>query len=123
MEALNEKATKVGFKQGVGADVELHTRVDWLETRLKRTNFAQGIGFRVGDKVLDRRSLRSFSLWLVGVVGTVVTALIALDEAAHFGAGACSLTAQESASIRVAMSARNASCAYNMSLASVLSGA
>ena len=47
MEALNEKAIEVGFKKGVGADVELHTRVDWLETRLKRTNFAQGIGFRV----------------------------------------------------------------------------
>ena len=74
----------------------------------------------MGDKVLDRRSLRSFSLWLVGVVGTVVTALIALDEATHFGAGACALTAQESASIKAAMSARNSSCAYNMSLETVL---
>jgi len=51
MEALNEKAIAAGFKQDTAANFETHTRVDWLETRLKRTNFSQGIGFRIGDKI------------------------------------------------------------------------
>ena len=81
------------------------------------------LSHRRQDQILDRRSLRGFSLWLVGIVGTVVTALIALnDEAGHFGAGnaACALSAQESASIRAAMESRNASCSYNMTIDYIL---
>jgi len=111
-EALNEKAIEVGFKQGSGANVVLNTR-------------AQAGELLAGHQLPHRR---------LGPRPPLAAQLQPLADRRPRDRGdraqrrqpqlrrlsTCELTTQESATIRAAMGARNASGAYNMSVASVL---
>ena len=112
MEAFNEKAIEVGFKQGSGANVVLNTR-------------AQAGELLAGHQLPHRR---------LGPRPPLAAQLQPLADRRPRDRGdraqrrqpqlrrlsTCELTTQESATIRAAMGARNASGAYNMSVASVL---
>ena len=86
----------------------------------------QGLGFTVpGGKVVDRQTLQAVLTALAGVVGTVGPVVFALHEGALASAteypqtDMCSLSVPQIALIQAAASL-NSTCAYNMTIRSVL---
>ena len=91
--------------------------------RVRRQNKGQGLGFKVAGKVVDKPYLAKVAGQLFGGLVTVVTALLALaatSAAPAAGVSECALSAAQAGSIRAAMTQHNASCAYKMSLGSIL---
>jgi len=107
----------------VRAGPALHTKIDWLETRLRRMHHGQGIGFAVGPLIVDRKTLITIGALIGGGMTTVLTVLFALAEeptavAAASGGSACDLSLEQVAVIR--SFSLNASCSYdNVSIGSV----
>ena len=87
-------------------------------------NSGQGLGFKVGNTVIDRKTLNSTGAKMVTGFTTVYTILLALGEkpggSASAGVEACELSAMQLAGIQAAMMGRNASCAYNMTVAQAI---
>ena len=93
--------------------------------RVTRQNKGQGLGFKVAGKVVDKPYLAKVAGQLYGGLATVVTTLLALAATSPtpaVGVSECALSAAQAGSIRAGMAQRNASCAYNMSLGSILLG-
>jgi hypothetical protein len=67
------------------ADTEIDAHIQVLERLLDRCNQMQGLGFVIGEKVLDRRSLRTIFVALVGAMSTIVPVLVALRPAESIG--------------------------------------
>ena len=85
-------------------------------------NAGQGLGLKVAGTVIDTKTMRKFAIQLYTGLATLITALLAL-QTPHGGiAGeACSLSSTQAGSIQAAMAPwRNATCAYNMTLETVL---
>ena len=87
-------------------------------------NGGQGLGFKLGLAVIDRKTLTSAAAKLVTGFTTVYAVLLALGGkpggSASAGVEACELSAMQLAGIQAAMMGRNASCAYNMTVAQAI---
>ena len=87
-------------------------------------NGGQGLGFKVGHTVIDRKTLNSTGAKMVTGFTTVYTILLALGEkpggAASAGVEACELSAMQLAGIQAAMMGRNTSCDYNMTVSQAI---
>ena len=96
-----------------------------MEQILDRQNTKQGLGFCVGHRVVDLKTLWNIVAAIVGVATTAVPILFSLrPSTASIGDDVCSLTASEIAIFQsaseIAMMGRNESCAYNMTLNEIL---
>ena len=87
-------------------------------------NSGQGLGFTLGYTVIDRKTLTSAAAKMVTGFTTIYATLLALSEnpggSASAGVEACELSAMQLAGIQAAMMGRNASCAYNMTVAQAI---
>jgi hypothetical protein len=101
--------------------IEEDAKIQLLERALTLSNRGQGLGFVVAGVVVDRRTLGRIFVAVVGALGTIGPVILALKPpAVEYGSQECALTAQETLSIRAAMASSNASCAYNITVASVI---
>lgn len=89
-------------------------------------NSGQGLGFVLGSVVIDKRSLNSAAVKLIGALSTLFSLLLGLQEQETVtkaaGAGLCLPSPVQVGSIRAAMAERNMSCVYNMTLSNILDG-
>ena len=91
-------------------------------------NGGQGLGFKVGHTVIDRKTLVSTAGKLVTGFTTIYAILLALGEkprgasasASNIATNACELSAMQLAGIQAAMMERNTSCEYNMTIAQAI---
>ena len=115
-DALNEKRMR-----GDATDPDSEHAICRVEQILDRQNTKQGLGFCVGHRVVDLKTLGNIVAAIVGVATTAVPILFSLrPSTASIGDDMCSLTASEIATIQGMMMNRNESCAYNMSLSEIL---
>ena len=96
-----------------------------MEQILNNQNTRQGLGFCVGYRVVDLKTLGNIVAAIVGVATTAVPVLFSLRPSkVSLGDDVCSLTASEIAIFQsaseIAMMGRNESCAYNMTLNEIL---
>jgi hypothetical protein len=115
---------------GIRCGPEHHGAIDWLESRLRRLNDGQGLGFRLGHTVVSRKFLTVLGAKLAGSFTTLYAIITSLGDtpavalaAASLGEDVCELSEVQASMIRAAMLGHNASCVYNMSVASVIEGA
>ena len=101
-------------------------KIAMLESCVTGANRMQGLGFTVpGGKVVDRRTLQAVLTTLAGVAGTVGPVVFALHESAlasvteYPQTDLCNLSVPQIALIQAAASL-NSTCAYNMTIRSVL---
>ena len=107
--------------RGDATDPESEHAICRVEQILDRENTKQGLGFCVGHRVVDLKTLGNIVAAIVGVATTAVPILFSLrPSTASIGDDMCSLTASEIATIQGMMMNRNESCAYNMSLSEIL---
>ena len=84
-------------------------------------NDRQGLGFKVAGTVIDKKSMKAWAAKLYGFLATVIGALLTLSTPpATGGDNECALSSVQTSSIQSAMLERNSSCAYNMTVDSVL---
>ena len=89
-------------------------------------NNGQGLGFKLGHTVIDRKTLTSAGAALVTGFTTVYAVLLALGKnpGASAGAGAavdvCELSATQVSMVQSVLQERNASCSFNMTVDAVL---
>ena len=97
-------------------------------------NYGQGLGFVLARTVIDKRSLKAAMFKLIGAVSIVIAYLLTLSEDAEEifqcrmpassttapGGVVCNLTAVQKTTIQSLLAERNASCSYNMTVASLL---
>ena len=89
-------------------------------------NKGQGLGFKlVGLGVINTKSLKTYAVKLYGALVTVFTTLLAIQHeeelaAPTAGENECALSSLQTSLIQLAMLERNSSCAYSMSVDSVL---
>lgn len=99
---------------------ECNERITWLETSLMRLHHGQGLGFLMAGVVVDKRTLRNAFAAMVGAMSTVITALLALSST-HRRRESCHLSDPQLAAIQSVVSSFNASsCAYNVSLDTIM---
>ena len=120
IDALNEKR-----KRGDATDSDSEHAIRRVELILSNENTNQGLGFCVGYRVVDLKTLGNIMAAIVGIATTAVPILFSLrPSTASIGDDVCSLTASEIATIqgtiRGIMMGHNESCAYNMSLSEIL---
>jgi hypothetical protein len=115
---------------GIRCGPEHHGAIDWLESRLRRLNDGQGLGFRLGHTVVNRKFLAVLGAKLAGSFTTLYAIITSLGDtravalaAASLGEDVCELSEVQASMIRAAMLGHNASCVYNMTVASVIEGA
>ena len=89
-------------------------------------NSGQGLGFKVGHTVIDRKTLSSAAAKLVTGFTTIYAVLLALgaNPGGSAGAGAtadvCELSATQVSMVQSVLQERNASCSFNMTLDAIL---
>jgi hypothetical protein len=86
MTALNQARIRGGE--------EAHEKISFLETVLRELHRGQGLGFTVGDQVLDRIYLKRTAVRIYGIMSTVITAILALRETEDTTAAAGGLLPQ-----------------------------
>ena len=84
-------------------------------------NGGQGLGFKVPILgVMDKKALMALAAKLYVVLGTLITALLAMaEDVALSGDGVCTLTAVQTSTIQSVMTGSNASC-FNRTLNSIM---
>ena len=65
---------------GIRLGPEHHGTIDWLECRLRRLNDGQGIGFRLGHTVVNRKFLTVLGFKLLGSFTTLYAIIISLGD-------------------------------------------
>ena len=102
-----------------------------MEQILDRENTKQGLGFCVGHRVVDLKTLGNIVAAIVGVATTAVPILFSLrPSTASDGVGleSCGLSAAEQDSVRMAVRAvvgsweNSSMCSYNQTLDDILAG-
>jgi len=90
-------------------------------------NKGQGLGFKLaGLGVIDNKSMATYAVKLYSALVTVFTTLLTIQGKGGLAAPAaggeneCALSSLQTSSIQLAMLERNSSCAYNMTVDSVL---
>ena len=86
-------------------------------------NSGQGLGFKLGHTVIDRKTLTSAAAKMVTGFTTIYATLLALSEKPA-GAGAaadvCELSAVQVSVVQSVLQGHNASCSFNMTVDAVL---
>ena len=92
-----------------------------VELILSNQNTKQGLGFAVGYRVIDLKTLGNILAGIVGFASTAVPILFSLrPSTVEISTGeACGLTTTEITTIQSLMS-RNETCSYNMTLNEIL---
>jgi hypothetical protein len=113
---LNEK------RQSSMLDAETDMKLQIMERVLRQENKGSGIGFVVGHKVVDRRTLGTILVGMSGVLGTIVPVILALQpNARHVGELPCSLSPTQVSVIQGVLSeSSNNTCNFNQTLNEVL---
>ena len=118
-DALNEKR-----KRGDATDPDFEHSICRVEQILDRENTKQGLGFCVGHRVVDLKTLGNIVAGIVGVATTAVPILFSLRPSTAsdgVGSGAqCELNELQTSAIRGLAGLFNASCNYNVSITEVL---
>ena len=89
-------------------------------------NHGQGLGFKLGHTVIDRRTLTSAAAKMVTGFTSVYAVLIALgekpggSEGAGTAAHVCELSAAQVSMVQSVLQERNASCSFNMTVDEIL---
>lgn len=89
-------------------------------------NSGQGLGFKLGHTVIDRKTLTSAAVKMVTGFTTVYAVLLALgekpggSEGAGTAAHVCELSAAQVSMVQSVLQERNASCSFNMTVDAVL---
>ena len=113
-DSLLDAISQAAIKHGPGS----YHHVAWLESRLRKMNHDQGLGFKLQGSVVDK-SVRDVGIAICGGASSLITTMLALsDEGSQSSAAtvACGLdSAQE---LKVEQYARdllaNATCALNV---------
>ena len=97
----------------------------WTHAAALVQNAGQGLGFKLGHTVIDRKTLTHTAFKLVSGFTTVYAVLLALskseDESPTSASVVCELSRLQTDTIRAVMAAeRNASCSYNITLSAIL---
>jgi hypothetical protein len=88
-----------------------------------RQNYGQGLGFKLGHGVIDRKTLAHAAVKLAGAFTTVYTILLAIVEesTALSVGGLCELSELQTRMVQTTFAERNASCSLdNITLGSIL---
>ena len=89
-------------------------------------NSGQGLGFKLGHTVIDRKTLTSAAAKMVTGFTTIYAVLLALGgkpgSSAGVGveAGVCELSAAQVSMVQSVLQERNASCSFNMTIDEIL---
>ena len=89
-------------------------------------NSGQGLGFKLGHTVIDRKTLTSAAAKMVTGFTTIYAVLLALGEKSGSSAGTraavdvCELSAAQVGMVQSVLQERNVSCSYNISLDEIL---
>ena len=113
-DTLNEKRMR-----GDATDPDAEHAIARVEQILDRQNTKQGLGFCVGHRVVDLKTLGNIVAAIVGVATTAVPILFSLrPSTAGDGVGqeSCGLSAAEQAAFQTTASLINASCTYNITV-------
>ena len=118
-DALNEKRMR-----GDATDPDSEHAICRVEQILDRQNTKQGLGFCVGYRVVDLKTLGNIVAAIVGVATTAVPVLFSLRPSTasdSVGSGRqCELNELQTNAIRGLAGLFNASCNYNTSITEVL---
>ena len=117
-DTLNEKR-----KRGDATDPDFEHAIGRVEQILDRENTKQGLGFCVGHRVVDLKTLGNIVAAIVGVATTAVPILFSLRPSTvsdGVGVGQCELNELQTNAIRGLAGLFNASCNYNTSITEVL---
>eukprot|EP01046_Picozoa_sp_COSAG06_P003427 COSAG06_NODE_134_length_22423_cov_17.315445_8_plen_418_part_00 len=96
-------------------DGSAHERVFPLETYLNTVNKGQGIGFKIGSAVVDRRALKQLALAMGGSLSTGLTIMASIAAPAEEAAvheEVCGLNLGQQAYLQATAALFNASCTY-----------
>ena len=125
-DALNEKRMR-----GDATDPDSEHAICRVEQILDRQNTKQGLGFCVGHRVVDLKTLGNIVAAIIGIATTAVPILFSLrPSTASDGVGleSCGLSAAEQDSVRMAVRAvvgsweNSSMCSYNQTLDEILAG-
>ena len=86
-------------------------------------NSGQGLGFKLGHTVIDRKTLTSAAAKMVTGFTTIYAVLLALGKnpgGSATAAGVCELSAAQVSMVQSVLQERNASCSFNMTVDAVL---
>ena len=115
IDALNEKR-----KRGDATDSDSEHAIRRVELILSNENTNQGLGFCVGYRVVDLKTLGNIMAAIVGIATTAVPILFSLrPSTASDGVGLggqCELTELQTDAIRGLAGLFNASCTYNITV-------
>ena len=115
-DVLNNKRMR-----GDANDKDVDHAITLVEKILDRQNTKQGLGFTVGHRVMDLKTLGNIVAAIGGFATTAVPILFSLrPSTVSVGDDACGLTATEVTMIKSSMLLRNETCAYNMTLNEIL---
>jgi len=99
----------------------------WLETRLRQMNNDQGLGFKVGGMVLDKKKLAVIAISLGSGLVTLITYMIALQDTPAVAVGGnatCAPTAAQTSLVatcaQLALGGNGSACLGNVTLASIV---
>jgi hypothetical protein len=99
---------------------ECNERITWLEMSLMRLHHGQGLGFLMAGIVVDKKTLRNALVAMIGAMSTIITALLALNST-HRRRESCDLSSPQLAAVQAVVSSFNtSSCAYNVSLDTIM---
>lgn len=113
MERLNSARIKYGQTH--------NERISWLYVSLEKLNGAQGLGFMLGHKVIDRTTLVNAAVQLAGVFSSISAVLLAMTESRSHGDRArCDLSNVQVDTMKALFTERNTSCVYNVTVEEIL---
>ena len=121
-DTLNDKRMR-----GDATDPDAEHAICRVEQILDRQNTKQGLGFCVGHRVVDLKTLGNIVVAIVGFATTVVPILFSLRPGmASDGVGqeSCGLSAAEQEAVRAMVGswANSSMCSYNQTLDDILAG-
>ena len=121
-DALNEKRMR-----GDATDTDFEHAICRVEQILNNQNTRQGLGFCVGHRVVDLKTLGNIVAAIVGVATTAVPILFSLrPSTASDGVGleSCGLSAAEQEAVRAMVGSweNSSMCSYNQTLDDILAG-
>ena len=122
IDALNEKR-----KRGDATDSDSEHAIRRVELILSNENTNQGLGFCVGYRVVDLKTLGNIMAAIVGIATTAVPILFSLRPSTAsdgVGLGSCGLSAAEQEAVRAMVGSweNSSMCSYNQTLDDILAG-
>jgi hypothetical protein len=117
---LSDALTKKRMRGDLNDQAFEHA-ISRIEKILDRQNTKQGLGFTIGHRVLDLKTLGNIVAAIAGVATTAVPILFSLrPSTVDIGTDVCSLSASQVATIQGVMMGTE-TCSYNVTLTEILS--